>query len=92
MAEPNHADLTSVWRRIRLTGLLKENRKTENLFLFFYGFCFTGDSSGWPRGGPDGGFLEPLGAVARRDSWSCRLESLRIADANTRRATLPRWL
>ena len=40
---------------------------------FFYGCRFTGDSSSSPRDGPDGGFMEPLGAVARRDSWSCRL-------------------
>ncbi len=50
---------------------------TENALEtgLFYAYCFTGDSSGSPRDGPDGGFVEPLGAVARRDPWSCRLRA-----------------
>jgi hypothetical protein len=58
--------------RIRLTGLLRKKPWKQG---FFYARCFTGDSSGAPRDGPDGGFMEPLGAVARRDRWSCRLRA-----------------
>jgi hypothetical protein len=49
--------------RIRLTGLLRKKPWKRG---FFYACCFTGESSGSPRDGQDGGFMEPLGAVARR--------------------------
>ena len=67
--------------RIRLTGLLRKKPWQRG---FFYVCCFAGDSSGWPRGGPDGGFMEPLGAVARRGlGGRAGNEPLRREQANT---------
>jgi hypothetical protein len=69
--------------RIRLTGLLQKKPWKRG---FFYACCFTGDSSGSPRGGPDGGFMEPLGAVARRGLLAVP------ATSRSARGTLPRTL
>jgi hypothetical protein len=71
---------------LRLTGLLRKKPWKRG---FFYPCCFTGDSSGSPRDGPDGGYMEPLGAVARLASKAVPATS-RSADGNLTRAVLAR--
>ena len=74
MVEPKPRGGWVQGRRIRLTGLLQKKPWKRG---FFYACRFTGD-------GPDGGFMEPLGTVARRESGGAGNEPLRIAETNTR--------
>ena len=68
--------------RIRLTGLLTKKPRKRG---FFYPCCFTGDSSGSPRDGPDG----RLASVRRLRGLGRRAFVRSAVDATEGRSPLP---